>query len=190
MFSRKRTARPAVAPYLSIGRWALGVGRSAFPLRGTRVNFREKTVINRLSFSPFDFFHISALADPFRAQRRKSLRNIAVKSGVTPRSARVVNAHRLVVKNYGRGSRASLHLTVHRLRRRERDFAERNPNVRMQLAGDINLARIETRSAPASLAASRLGFTFYVARTARSIHLVHSVNSVPNKKAMRGITHG
>src|SRR5205809_4046439 len=42
-FRAKRTARPAVAPYLSIGRWALGVGRSAFPLRGTD---RQSTRLN------------------------------------------------------------------------------------------------------------------------------------------------
>ena len=87
-------------------------------------------------------FNIAAIADPFRAQRRKSLRNIAVKIGIAPRAARVVNADRLVVKNYGRGARATLDLAVHRLRRRERDFAEWNPNVGMQLAGDVNFLRI------------------------------------------------
>jgi hypothetical protein len=41
--------------------------------------------------------------------------------------------------------------------------------------------RIETRSAPASLAATRRGFTFYVAHAIRSIHLW-----LKSKKTMRG----
>ena len=37
--------------------------------------------------------------------------------------------------------------------------------------------RVETRSAPASLAATRRGFTFYVAHASRSIHLWQKKNS-------------
>jgi hypothetical protein len=73
---------------------------------------------------PFDFFDIAAIADPFRPQPRQSTRNVDIHIQVTPRAARVVNAHRFV----------DLDLTVHRLRRRKRDLAERDPNIGMQFA--------------------------------------------------------
>src|SRR5207253_10969591 len=103
---------------------------------------REKTVINRLNSSSIDFFHITALANPFGAQQRKSLRDIAVKIGIAPRAARVVHAHGLVPKDYGRGARAILDMTIHRLRRRKGYLPKRNANVRMQFARDVNFLRI------------------------------------------------
>src|SRR6266481_7102171 len=99
---------------------------------------REKTIINRLNLSSIDFFDITALANPFGAQRRKSLRDIAVKIGIAPGAARVVHAHGLVYFD----------MTIHRLRRREGYLPKRNANVGMQFARHVNLLRIgESRRA-------------------------------------------
>ena len=55
----------------------------------------KKTIVNRLNLTrPLMVFHISTLADPLCAQWRKSLCYITVKIRITPRSARVVHAHR------------------------------------------------------------------------------------------------
>src|SRR6476620_10886652 len=122
----------------SIERWTLsacsrfiGVERCALRRDGG-VFLGKKTVINRLNFSPTDFFHVYALANPFCAQGRKSLCHIAVKIRITPRPARVVHAHGFVHFNLAR----------HRLCRGERDFTERNPNVGMQLSRNESLLRI------------------------------------------------
>src|ERR1700719_4319397 len=123
---------------------------------------RKPSVIDGLHLAAVVRLHIATVADPFRAQRWQTLFNIAIEICVTPRAAGVVNAHRLV----------HLDLAVHRLGRRERDLAKRHANVGMQFPGSVNFARIETQSAPASLAAARRGFTFYVARPTRSIRLL------------------
>src|SRR5206468_542784 len=115
---------------LPIERWTLSVGRWALR-RDTGVFLGKISIVDRLNFSPIDFFHISSVAGPFRAQRRKSLRNITVKIGIAPRAARVINAHGLV----------HLDFAVHRFGRRKGDLAEWNASVGMQLAGDINFLR-------------------------------------------------
>src|SRR5947208_14812182 len=96
------------------------------------------TIINWRDGPSFDLFDIAAITDPFRAQRRQALFNDPSRIGSTaefriaPGTARVVNADRLV----------HFDLAVHRLRRREGYFAERDAKIGMQLAGDENLARI------------------------------------------------
>ena len=85
-----------------------------------------------LNCSTANFFNIAALANPFRAQRRKSLCHIAVKIRIAPWAARVVHAHRLIDFDF----------TVHGLSRCERDFPERNANVGMKFPDDVNLPRI------------------------------------------------
>src|SRR5260370_31569500 len=105
---------------------------------------REKTIINRLNLSSIDFFHIPALANPFGAQRRKSLRDIAVKIGIAPGAAPVVHAHGIVYFD----------MTIHRLRRRDGYLPKRNSNAAMQFAGPVNCLRTgESRRAV-------LGFSF------------------------------
>src|SRR4030095_16209841 len=110
--------RPAVAPH-----------KSVFPVRTRGVLLGQISIIDRPNDSPFVFFHVAASANPFRAQRRQTLFDIAVKIGIGPWAARVVNAHRLVYFDFA----------VRRLGRRERDFPERNANVRMQFAVYVNL---------------------------------------------------
>ena len=117
------------------------------------------SIINRPNDSSLVFLHVAAFANPFGAQGRQALRDIAVKIGIAPRAAGVVNAHWFV----------HFDLAVHRFRRCERDFPEWDANIGMQFAGDVNLFGIETRSTPVSLAATGRGFTFYVARPARSV---------------------
>src|SRR5438067_10830493 len=129
------------------------------------MNFREISVINWPKESSFVSRHIAACANPVRTQRWQALRDIAMKIGIAPRAARVVHAHWFVLENYGRGPCATLDLAADRFRRCERDFPERDANIRMQFARDVSLFGIETRSTPVSLAASRRGFTFYVARS-------------------------
>src|SRR5437762_9029403 len=86
----------------------------------------------------FAFYDVAARTDPFRAQRRQALFNDPSRIGssaefrIAPWAARVVNADRLV----------HFDLAVHRLRRREGYFPERDANIDMYLSGDVNLARI------------------------------------------------
>src|SRR5262249_1423978 len=105
-------------------------------MRSMRVG--EPAIINRLNLAAFGFFNVAAVADPLGAQRRKSSRDIAVKIGITPWTAGVVNAHRLL----------HLNLAAHRFRRRECDFAKRHANVRINFARDVNLARIRKTVVP------------------------------------------
>src|SRR6476660_3427102 len=122
----------------SIERWTLsacsrfiGIARCALRRYGG-VFLGKKTVINRLNFSSIDFFYITALANPFCAQRRKSLRHVAVKIRITPWPARVVHAHGFVHFNLAR----------HRLCRGERDFTERNTDLGVQPPRNVSLLRI------------------------------------------------
>jgi hypothetical protein len=87
-----------------------------FGMRGGKVS-----VIDWLNLSSFDFFHIASVPNPFCPERWQPTRDIDVYIRITPRAARVVNAHRLV----------DFDLAVHRLRRRERDLAERHFDLRM-----------------------------------------------------------
>src|SRR5947208_16365157 len=80
----------------------------------------------------FTLFEIAANTDPFRAKCRHAFFNVATETRLAPGIAGVVNADRLV----------HFDLAVHRLGRREGDFAERDAKIGMQLAGDENLLRI------------------------------------------------
>src|SRR6476660_7843768 len=122
----------------SIERWTLsacsrfiGIARCALRRYGG-VFLGKKTVINRLNFSSIEFSRITALANPFCAQRRKSLRHVAVKIRITPWPARVVHAHGLI----------DFDSTVYGLSRRERDFPEWNANVGVQPPRNVSLLRI------------------------------------------------
>ena len=90
----------------------------------------KKTVIDRLNFASLGFFHISSLANPFCAQGRKALCHVAVKIRITPWPARVIHPHWFI----------HFDLACHRFCRRERDFTERNANVGMQFAVNVNLS--------------------------------------------------
>jgi len=115
-----------------VGRWALDVGRWTFSVRMRSMRFGKIAVILRRNGSSLDFFYVAAIANPFRAQWRQTLRNIAVKIGVAPGTACVVHAHRFVDFDFA----------VERFSRRERDFAERHSDFTMQFAGDVNFARV------------------------------------------------
>ena len=110
----------------------LDVERWAFSVRIRSMRVRKPAIIDRLNFAPFVFLDIAAAAYPFCAQRRKSLRDIAMKIGIAPWPAGVVNAHRVVRPN----------IAVHRFCWGQSDFAERHTNVGMNFARDVNLFRI------------------------------------------------
>ena len=78
--------------------------------------------------------------------------HIAVKIRITPWAARVVHSYRLIDFDF----------TVYGLSRCKCYLAKWYTNPGMNFAASVNLSRIETRSAPASPAATRRGFTFYV----------------------------
>src|SRR5437763_9975985 len=90
------------------------------------------TIIDRRAGATVDLFDITAVADPFCARRRKALRDVAMKRRITPGTARVVNANRFV----------HLDFAADRFRWRERDLAEGNPDVGMQLTGDVDLSGV------------------------------------------------
>ncbi len=89
-------------------------------------------IVDRRNFAPFDFLNIAAGADPIGAQRGKSLIHVDLLIGIAPRSAGVVNADRFVHFN----------LAGHGFGRREGDFAERNADVGVELAGEVDLAGV------------------------------------------------
>src|SRR5207253_10090149 len=99
--------------------WRLGFGSSIAVLGVLGVICRQIAIVRRRDRATRNGFHIAAGTDPFGAQRRQTLRNIAVKIRIAPRSAGVVNAHRLVYLN----------LATHRFCWRERDFAKGHANV-------------------------------------------------------------
>ena len=96
----------------------------------------EVSIIDRRYLATDDFFYIAAVANPFRAQRRQTFGDIDMLIGVAPRAAGVVNADRLV----------HFDLAAHRFRRGERDFAEGNAQIAMQLAFEVDLPRVGERS--------------------------------------------
>src|SRR5262249_5661104 len=96
------------------------------------MRFRQPAIIYRLTFSSFVFFHIAAVANPFRAHRRQALFDIPMKIWVAPQAACIVNAHRLVHFNF----------TVHRFCWREGDLAEGHTDFAIQLYLYVNLLRI------------------------------------------------
>ena len=80
--------------------------------------------------SSLDLFHIAAVANPFRAQRRQTSFDIAVKFRVAPRPTGVVNTRRLV----------KLERFVERFSWRERNLPERDAQIDMDFSDDVNLA--------------------------------------------------
>ncbi len=124
--------------------------------------FGKIPVINRLDFSSLDFFDIAAVADPFRAQRRQTARNIDIYVRIAPRAARVVNADRFVDFNFA----------IHRLRRRERDLAKRHAKIDMLFAGDVHFTRIRQLTI-AHRVYRVLGFTH------KKIQVLPQIPSVP-----------
>src|SRR6266446_8060382 len=135
-------------------------------------------IINRPNFAAGVFPDFPSPADPFRAQRRQTLFDVAMKIRIAPRAAGVVNAHRLV----------DFDLAANRFRWGERYLPKRNSDVFVQRARDINLLRVrqsrsiihrfETRSFPNSLAAFPCGFSFYVADPLSSIRRFSQITSV------------
>src|SRR6516165_10469354 len=93
------------------------------------MRFRQIAIVDGLNSPSVVLFHIPAVANPFRAQQRKSLRHITAKIRIAPWAACVVHAHRLVDFDFA----------VHGLSRCERDFPERNANVGMKLPRNVNL---------------------------------------------------
>src|SRR5437016_12971248 len=90
------------------------------------------SVVLRTNGASFNFFDIAAITDPFRAQWRQALFNVAIETRLAPGTAGVINADRLV----------HFDLAAHRLGRREGYFAERPAKIDMYLLGHVNLARI------------------------------------------------
>src|SRR6266480_18516 len=113
------------------GAWSLGFGVSV-STRSLRVHFRQIPVIARHDRSARDLFNVATRANPGRSQWRQTFFNLTIETVVAPRTAGVINAHRLV----------RLDLASYRLRRRKSDFAERHKNVGMNFAADINAFRI------------------------------------------------
>src|SRR5437763_16656900 len=101
-------------------------------VRTSSVLIRQIAIIDRRDGATVDLFDITAVADPFCARGRKTLRDVAMKRRITPGTARVVNANRFV----------HLDFAAHRFRWHERDFAEGNPDVGMQLTGDVDLSGV------------------------------------------------
>ena len=94
----------------------------------SRVLIREVSIIDRRHLSPFDFFDIAAIPDPFRAERRQSFFNIAVEIGIAPWAAGVVNADRFVDFDFA----------VERFGLRETDLTEGNPEIGEMFAVHVN----------------------------------------------------
>src|SRR5450432_1584535 len=90
------------------------------------------SIIDRRYLAADGFFHIAAGTNPFCPQCRQAFGYSDVQIRIAPRTARVVNTNRLVHLDFAR----------HRLRRRERNLAEGNVDLGMQLACDVNLAGI------------------------------------------------
>src|SRR5882724_5495441 len=113
------------------------------------MRFREVSIIDRLYRATDDFFHVSAIANPFCTQRWQTLFDVAGEVRITPRTAGVVNAHRLVYFD----------LAGHCFRWREIDLAKRNAHVWMNLAGDVNLARVVAGIGDSGFTVARFGIT-------------------------------
>ena len=111
--------------------WSLELGISEFPLRRcacsacicerypSSIGVTARPSIS--STSPRSRIH-------FARNAGRPCCHIDVKIRITPRTARVVDADRLVDFDFA----------VHRFGRCEGDFAKRNANVGMQLAADVN----------------------------------------------------
>ena len=95
----------------------------------------EVTIVDRSDASSFDFLDITAGVNPIGAQRREAALDVAVKIGVGPGAAGVVNADGLV----------DFELAGHGFRRREGDFAEGDAEIGMELAGEVDFLAVRER---------------------------------------------
>src|SRR5262245_33095792 len=93
------------------------------------VSIGEIAVILRADGSAFNLFDISALANPLRAQGGQALLDVALKIGISPWTAGVVDAHWLV----------RLERAIERLGRSKSDFAKRDAQISVLFSCDVNL---------------------------------------------------
>src|SRR5438067_12088386 len=97
-----------------------------------RMRSGQVSVIDRRDDASFDFVDIAALENPALAQRREALFDVAVKIGIGPGAAGVVNPDGLV----------DFELAGHGFRWRERNFAEGDAEIGMELAGKVDLLAV------------------------------------------------
>src|SRR4030095_8965257 len=95
------------------------------------MRFRQIALLHRFNSPSVVLLNITALANPFRAQRRKSLLHITVKIRIAPWAACVVHAHRLVYFDF----------SIHGFSRSECYLAKRHTNCAMNFTANVNLAR-------------------------------------------------
>src|SRR5260370_31300676 len=140
---------------------------------------RQIAIIDWPNDTAVDFLDITTRENPVSTQGRKPLNWVKRHAWIAPRTAGVVNADRFV----------DFDLAVHRFGRRERDLAERNPEVGVQFTGEVNLARIVGDAVSVSILLRWAAASFPYRRTIAILLRVHSCPSWL-KKAMRGKTHG
>ncbi len=87
----------------------------------------EVAVVGGGDGSAFVFFDIAAIEDPLAAEGGKAFFDIAVKGGVSPGAAGVVDAHGVVL----------LHAAVGMMRLREFDFAHGHTEIGVRLSFDV-----------------------------------------------------
>src|SRR6185369_6040129 len=92
---------------------------------------REITIVNRLRLTTRILFNVTATNDPLAPQLRQTFANFALKLGIAPRPARVVNTDRRI--------RVCCAIEIARLALR--DFAKRNAHARL-FAVNVNASRI------------------------------------------------
>src|SRR5437899_273723 len=92
----------------------------------------EIAVIDRRYRAPLNLFDVAAGADPIGAQRREAPFDVAVEIGIAPRTAGVVDANGLV----------DFDLAGDGFRGGERNFPERDAEVGMEFARDVDLAGV------------------------------------------------
>src|SRR4030095_14852747 len=117
-----------------------GVFPTFYFLISTSVRMRsmrngEVSIIDWLNFSSVDLFNVTAFQNPLLSQGRKPLNWVERHARIAPGTARVVNAHRLV----------HFHLAVDGFGRCERNFPERNAQIRMNFAREVNLLALRQR---------------------------------------------
>jgi hypothetical protein len=96
------------------------------------MRFGEVAIVDWLYGTADNGLHIAPGADPIGAQGRKALFHVAVESRIAPGPAGVINVDGLVYFHLaGRGFRGS-----------ETYLAERDAEVGMESAGEVNLAGV------------------------------------------------
>ncbi len=98
---------------------------------------RKKAIVLRRHAPSVVLSHITARANPRFPQRRQSTLDVPGERLVAPRSARIIDAHRLIRQ----------HRAAQVLRRRQGDLAHWHPQFREELTLQIHLARIGERRA-------------------------------------------